>query len=81
MTSPTTDLFIDEHDAIQQETRFALGLDSGKALFRADPHFHVGEGGATTAYYQNAKLVGLASRVRDDFNRTVLVCVDLRAQS
>ena len=76
--SPTTELFLDEIDAIQVETRFALLLDNGRSPFRAEPHPHIGEGGATTAYYQNAKFVGLSSRVRDDLNRTLLVCVDLR---
>lgn len=71
--------FQDECDAIVEEARWAIDvLDSGKAPFRSEPHDHVGEGGATTAYYQNAKMVGLTSRVRDEFNRTFLVRVDLR---
>lgn len=77
----TTETHLDELDAIQQETRFSLGLDNGKSPFRAEAHPHIGEGGATTAYYQNAQLVGLASRVRDDLNRTILVCVDLRSNN
>lgn len=71
----TYEVFVDELDAILQETRWSLGLDTGKSPFRSEAHPHIGEGGATTAYYQNAQLVGLASRVRDDLNRTILVCV------
>lgn len=71
-------IFQDEIDAIQAETEWALDLDDGTAPMRAEPHPHIGEGGATTAYYQHAKLAGLSSRVRDDLNRTHLVLVDLR---
>lgn len=79
MKTTAPQIFPDELDAIVEETRWAIDvLDSGKAPFRSEVHAHVGEGGATTAYFQDVKLVGLAIRVRDDLNRTHLVCTDLR---
>lgn len=75
MNAPTYEIYLDELDAIQAQTRWALDIDTGESPFREESHPHVGEGGATTAYYQNAKLVGLACRVRDDLNRTILSCV------
>lgn len=74
----TVETFQDETDAIQRETVFSFSLDSGNAPFSAANYPHIGEGGATSAYYQGVRLVGLVARVRDDFNRTVLVCTDLR---
>ena len=76
----TPQLFQDEIDALKAEKVWALELDDGTAPIREELHPHVGEGGATTAYYQNAKLAGLSSRVRDDLNRTHLVLVDLRGE-
>lgn len=71
-------LFQDEIEARTEETRWKLDLDSGQAPFREENYPHVGEGGCTTTYFQGGKLVGLSTRVRDDYNRTLLLCVDLR---
>jgi len=81
MNHPTTELFLDEIDAIEVEFRFGFNLDTGQSPFRAESHPHIGEGGATTPYYQGGKLVGFSSRVRDDGNRTMLLCFDLRSGS
>ena len=76
--APKVGRFQDEIDAIEDETRFRLELDGGTAPFNIESAVHVGEGGATTAYYQNAKLIGFSSRMRDPWNFTILVCLDLR---
>lgn len=76
--APKVGRFQDEIDAIEDETRFALELDEGNAPLHKETQVHVGEGGATTAYFQNAKLVGFSSRVRDPWNFTILVCINLR---
>lgn len=76
--TPTTQCFQDEIDAIAAESQFARELDSGRSPFTSEVSLHIGEGGATTAFYQDAKLVGVAHRIRDSLNRTQLVCVDLR---
>ena len=78
MKEPTISLHLDQADAELAEAVWALKLNDGKSPFRSEPVQHVGEGGHTTTHYQNTKLVGLSSCVRDDFNRTILVCVDLR---
>lgn len=76
--APQVESFQDEIDAIQKETRFRHDLDDDTAPFRVESQPHIGEGGATTAYYQGAKLVGFSSRLRDALNRTLLVCINLR---
>lgn len=76
--APKVGRFQDEIDAIADETRFGLELDDGSGPLHKESQVHVGEGGATTSYFQNAKLVGFSSRVRDPWNLTILVCIDLR---
>ncbi len=78
MSKITQQLFVDELDAIQAEYQFALGLDSGRAPFTSIQSVHIGEGGCTTIYQQEGRNIGLSNRLRDEFNRTLLVCVDLR---
>lgn len=76
--APKVGRFQDEIDAIEDEMRFKLELDDGTAPLSTESQVHVGEGGATTAYFQNAKLVGFSSRLRDPWNFTILVCLNLR---
>ena len=68
-------VFVDEIDAIHVEGDWAANLDNKTSPFRAETHLHQGEGGATTGYYQNAMLVGMSTRMRDEHNRTILVLV------
>jgi hypothetical protein len=76
--APKVGRFQDEIDAIEDETRFALELDAGDAPLSTESQVHLGEGGSTTAYFQKAKLVGFSSRLRDPWNFTILICIDLR---
>lgn len=76
--APKAGRFQDEIDAIGEETMFRLELDNGTAPLTAETSVHLGEGGASTAYFQNTKLVGFSSRLRDPWNFTILVCTDLR---
>ncbi len=68
----------DQIDACSPETEFWQALSSGEAPQSLDGAPHRGEGGATTLIYDGGKLVGLSVCQRDEWNRTVLVCVDLR---
>lgn len=74
----STQIFQDELEAIAAEAQFALGIDSGNAPFTQEQAFHVGEGGATSSYYQGTKLIGVSFRMREQGNRTVLFCADIR---
>lgn len=73
-------VYQDELEAIAHESGFfgRIGYDS--APISIDEHSHVGEGGATKACYQAARLIGMTSRFRDPMNRSTLVCVDLRGE-
>lgn len=72
------EIYQDDIEAISAETQFALALDSGGAPFRVEVALHLGEGGATSVYYQGGKLLGISARIREEGNRTVLFCADLR---
>lgn len=78
MSPSTVQLFLDELDAMQPEIAFWNTLDDHQSPFRMEGHPHRGEGGATTACYQNGQLVGTTIRMRDEYNRTLLICTDLR---
>ena len=71
-------LVLDELDAIREETDWLLELDTGRSPFSSEVQLHLGEGGSTSAQFQGGKMVGLSTRFRDENNRTILVCVDLR---
>lgn len=71
-------VFLDQIEAMNPETEFWQTLSSGKAPQFLDGAPHRGEGGATTLIYDGGKLVGVSVCQRDENNRTVLVCVDLR---
>ena len=78
MKPPRQFTFLDEIDAMPHEVDFHASLDDGIGPFRAEGKPHRREGGCTTVYYQRTQLVGLSVSFRDDFNRTCLICIDLR---
>jgi hypothetical protein len=71
-------VFVDQADTCRPETEFWEALNSGNAPQSLNSALHRGEGGSTTLVYDGANLVGLSVCQRDDFNRTLLLCVDLR---
>lgn len=71
-------LFVDQIEAMEPETAFWQSLPDKLGPVQLDGAPHRGEGGATTAIYQHGKLLGLSVCMRDEHNRTLLVCVDLR---
>lgn len=74
----TITTFLDQIDAASPEIEFWNSIKSGTCPVSMDAHPHRGEGGATTAIYEGSKLIGLTIVMRDELNRTVLVCADTR---
>lgn len=72
----TRENYLDELEAIAAENNWQFGLDHGRSPFTSEVSVHIGEGGATTLWKQDGKIVGISTRIRDELNRTVLVLVD-----
>lgn len=71
-------IYQDEINAIFAEEKFFNSIDSKDGPLVKESSKHHGEGGASTLYYQHGKLVAFTSRIRNSFNWTILICIDLR---